>query len=85
MLGSTAALAQTTDPGVRHASTDNTLTPPALPNSTPTELAFFQDGLARFSSVKSASQGSEANQVVDNFLELGAGDQQNLVNFLRSL
>jgi CxxC motif-containing protein (DUF1111 family) len=52
VLGSTAALAQT-DPGVRHASTDNTLTPPALPNSTPTERAFFQDGLARFSSVKS--------------------------------
>jgi CxxC motif-containing protein (DUF1111 family) len=32
-----------------------------------------------------ASQGSEANQVVDNFLELGSEDQQNLINFLRSL
>jgi CxxC motif-containing protein (DUF1111 family) len=32
-----------------------------------------------------ASQGSEANQVVDNFLELGAGDQQDLISFLRSL
>jgi hypothetical protein len=73
VLGSTAALAQATDPGVRHASTDNTLTPPALPNSTPTELAFFQDGLTRSSSVKSASQGSEANQVVDNFLEPALG------------
>jgi CxxC motif-containing protein (DUF1111 family) len=32
-----------------------------------------------------ASTGSEANQVVQNFLELGAADQQDLVNFLRSL
>ncbi len=32
-----------------------------------------------------ASEGSEANQVVDNFFELGARDQQDLINFLRSL
>jgi CxxC motif-containing protein (DUF1111 family) len=32
-----------------------------------------------------ASQGSEANHVVDNFLDLGSRDQQDLINFLRSL
>jgi CxxC motif-containing protein (DUF1111 family) len=32
-----------------------------------------------------ASNGSEANQVVQNFQSLSAADQQNLVNFLRSL
>jgi CxxC motif-containing protein (DUF1111 family) len=32
-----------------------------------------------------ASQGSEANQVVQNFLNLSTQDQQDLVNFLRSL
>jgi len=32
-----------------------------------------------------ASQGSEANQVVENFLALGSQDQQDLINFLRSL
>ena len=32
-----------------------------------------------------ASEGSEANQVVQNFLELGSQDQQDLINFLRSL
>lgn len=32
-----------------------------------------------------ASDGSEANQVVWNFLQLSAQDQQDLINFLRSL
>ena len=32
-----------------------------------------------------ASDGSEANQVVQNFQSLSTADQQNLVNFLRSL
>ena len=32
-----------------------------------------------------ASPGSEANQVVRNFQALGAADQQDLINFLRSL
>jgi CxxC motif-containing protein (DUF1111 family) len=53
VLGAAAALAQAVDPGVRQASTDNQTPPPALPNSTKTELAFFLDGFARFSSVKS--------------------------------
>jgi CxxC motif-containing protein (DUF1111 family) len=47
----TAVLAQAVDPGVRRASTDNAA-PQPLPNLTPGELSFFQDGLARFSSVK---------------------------------
>ena len=50
-LGATAALAQAVDPGVRRASTDNG-PPPALANLTADELSFFNDGLARFSSVK---------------------------------
>jgi CxxC motif-containing protein (DUF1111 family) len=32
-----------------------------------------------------ASFGSEANQVIENFNNLGAQDQQNIINFLRSL
>ena len=32
-----------------------------------------------------ASQGSEANQVIQSFQGLSAGDQQDLINFLRSL
>jgi CxxC motif-containing protein (DUF1111 family) len=32
-----------------------------------------------------ASEGSEANQVVDNFFDLSTGDQQALINYLRSL
>jgi CxxC motif-containing protein (DUF1111 family) len=32
-----------------------------------------------------ASEGSEANHVVHNFQELSAADQQDLINFLRSL
>src|SRR2546423_456235 len=50
-LGARAALAQATDPGVRQAITDNG-PPPALAGASADELNFFQDGLARFSSVK---------------------------------
>jgi CxxC motif-containing protein (DUF1111 family) len=50
-LGSTETRAQATDPGVRHAATDNGPAPP-LAGLTPDESNFFQDGLARFSSVK---------------------------------
>jgi CxxC motif-containing protein (DUF1111 family) len=32
-----------------------------------------------------ASSGSEANQIIENFAHLGASDQQDLINFLRSL
>jgi CxxC motif-containing protein (DUF1111 family) len=32
-----------------------------------------------------ASSGSEANQIINNFRELSAEDQQDLINFLRSL
>jgi CxxC motif-containing protein (DUF1111 family) len=32
-----------------------------------------------------ASSGSEANRIIDNFQELNASEQQDLVNFLRSL
>jgi CxxC motif-containing protein (DUF1111 family) len=32
-----------------------------------------------------ASQGSVANQIVQNFAQLNPGDQQDLINFLRSL
>jgi CxxC motif-containing protein (DUF1111 family) len=35
--------------------------------------------------IEHASSGSEANQVVANFMGLSAGDQQDLINFLRSL
>src|SRR2546421_4044334 len=51
MLGSTSALAQATDPGVRHAAADNGA-PPPLTGLTADELAYFQDGLTRFASVK---------------------------------
>ncbi|TLY63097.1 MAG: hypothetical protein E6K52_04490, partial [Gammaproteobacteria bacterium] len=51
MLGSTAALAQATDPGVRQAATDNA-PPPPLAGLTTDERTFFDDGLQRFSSVK---------------------------------
>jgi CxxC motif-containing protein (DUF1111 family) len=50
VLGSTVALAQT-DPGVRKAKTDG-LPPTPLTGLTADELAFFQDGFTRFSSVK---------------------------------
>ena len=47
----TAAHAQATDPGMRHAAADNG-PPLPLAGLTADELAFFQDGSARFSSVK---------------------------------
>src|SRR5438067_6459821 len=50
-LTSPAAVAQVIDPGVRQAGTDNG-PPPPLAGLTADELAFFQDGLARFSAVK---------------------------------
>jgi len=55
-LGSTAARAQAVDPGVRQAATDNG-PPPPLPGLTSDELAFFQDGAARFASVHTVSNG----------------------------
>ncbi|HKF97067.1 MAG TPA: hypothetical protein VKB20_02330, partial [Steroidobacteraceae bacterium] len=51
MLGAMAAFAQASDPGVRHASTDNG-PPLPLKGLSADELSFFQDGLVRFSSVK---------------------------------
>jgi len=51
VLGSAPSLAQAVDPGVRQAPADNG-PPPPLAGLTADELAFFQDGLARFSSVK---------------------------------
>jgi CxxC motif-containing protein (DUF1111 family) len=51
VLFSTPSLAQAIDPGVRQAPADNG-PPPPLAGLTADELAFFQDGLARFSSVK---------------------------------
>src|SRR5450432_4004787 len=51
VLASAAALAQASDPGMRHAASDNG-PPLPLAGLTADELAFFQDGLARFSTVK---------------------------------
>jgi hypothetical protein len=58
-FGPTAASAQARDPGVRHAATDGG---PPLPMAglTADELAFFQDGLARFEEVEVVS-GASAN------------------------
>src|SRR5436853_862947 len=50
-LASPAAVAEVIDPGVRQAGTDNG-PPPPLAGLTADEVAFFQDGLARFSAVK---------------------------------
>jgi CxxC motif-containing protein (DUF1111 family) len=50
-LHTTVALSQAIDPGVRHAAADNG-SPAPLAGLTATELASFQDGLARFSAVK---------------------------------
>jgi CxxC motif-containing protein (DUF1111 family) len=59
-LGSTAARAQATDPGVRQTSTENG-PPPPLAGLTADELAFFQDGLARFSAVEVVVSATGAN------------------------
>ena len=48
------ALAQVTDPGVRHAATDGG-PPLPLPSLIPVEMQFFQDGLARFTTVEVVS------------------------------
>jgi CxxC motif-containing protein (DUF1111 family) len=60
LLGSTAALAQASDPGVRRAAADNG-PPPSLAGLTADELAFFQDGLARFSTVKVVASATGDN------------------------
>jgi len=60
VLGSTAVLAQATDPGLRHAVADNG-PPPPLAGLTADELAFFQDGLARFSTVKVVASATGDN------------------------
>jgi CxxC motif-containing protein (DUF1111 family) len=54
------ALAQATDPGVRHAPGDGG-PPPPLFGLTPDELAFYQDGLTRFTTVEVVS-GANARQ-----------------------
>src|ERR1700733_6096480 len=54
------ALAQATDPGVRHAPGDGG-PPPPLSGLTSGELAFYQGGLARFTTVEVVS-GANANQ-----------------------
>jgi hypothetical protein len=41
--------------------------------------------LAHKSGASRAYQASEANQVVDNYTQLNAAQQQDLLNFLRSL
>jgi CxxC motif-containing protein (DUF1111 family) len=51
-------------------------------------IFFLHDGRTRnlIQAIRfHASEGSEANHVVQNFLELSAQDQQDLINFLRSL
>jgi CxxC motif-containing protein (DUF1111 family) len=60
VLGSTASLAQATDPGVRHAAADSG-PPPPLAGLTADELTFFQDGLARFSTVKVVASATGDN------------------------
>ncbi|HXA93278.1 MAG TPA: hypothetical protein VNU73_08515, partial [Steroidobacteraceae bacterium] len=54
------ALAQATDPGVRHAPGDGG-PPPPLAGLTSDELAFYQDGLTRFTTVEVVS-GANARQ-----------------------
>jgi CxxC motif-containing protein (DUF1111 family) len=55
-LQTAPASAQPTDPGVRRAATDNG-TPRALTGLGQDELAFFQDGMARFSFIEVVSGG----------------------------
>jgi CxxC motif-containing protein (DUF1111 family) len=55
-----AAMAQPTDPGVRHTATDNG-PPTPMPGLAPDELEYFQDGLARFETVEVVS-GANTNQ-----------------------
>jgi hypothetical protein len=43
------------------------------------------DAALPFGYMDHASEGSEANQIIASFRSLSAADQQDLVNFLRSL
>jgi CxxC motif-containing protein (DUF1111 family) len=52
-----AALALPTDPGVRHAATDNS-TPQPLPGLGADEMNFFLDGMARFNFIEVVSGGN---------------------------
>jgi CxxC motif-containing protein (DUF1111 family) len=51
--------AQPIDPGVRQSATDGS-SPAPLPNLTADELAFFQDGLSRFTTVEVVSGASSS-------------------------
>jgi CxxC motif-containing protein (DUF1111 family) len=59
-LAPVAALAQAHDPGVRHAATDGG-PPVPMPGLSADELEYFQNGLARFSTVEVVS-GATATQ-----------------------
>ena len=54
-----AAVASPTDPGVRHAPTDNT-SPQGVAGLSAAEMAFFEDGLIRFNFVEMVSGGDAA-------------------------
>jgi CxxC motif-containing protein (DUF1111 family) len=64
--------AEATDPGVRHAATDNG-PPLALAGLAPDELAFFEDGMARFATIEVVSG---ANQRQGNGLGPGFNSNQ---------
>ena len=52
------------------------------------EVTFFEDGLTRFNLVAiqaHESQGSEANGVIQQFNSSSTAQQQDILNFLRSL
>ena len=61
------AMAQATDPGVRHDRADNT-TPRPMAGLGTDELAFFQDGLARFGAVEVVSGANVSALQVGNGL-----------------
>jgi CxxC motif-containing protein (DUF1111 family) len=54
LIGAGAAVGQVTDPGVRTAATDNG-PPPYLAGLSDEDLVFYQDGMARFSTVEVVS------------------------------
>jgi CxxC motif-containing protein (DUF1111 family) len=60
VAGAASVAAIPSDPGVRHSATDNG-PPAAMTALGPDELAFFQDGLARFDAVEVVS-GATTNQ-----------------------
>jgi CxxC motif-containing protein (DUF1111 family) len=64
-LGGVAAYAQVSDPGVRKAGGDGG-PPPSLPGLSAEDLVYFQDGLARFSTIESVS-GSQNNGLGPRF------------------